>query len=1122
MLPHESYERPSPGDLDAPMVSPASGTRGWRTAGLALALLLAACGPTQELPPHGASHTEWLAAALAAGRWAEPRFSGDLTYHPCASSSCRERLLCEPECSTRDTAAARHLFSGAVSFSSGDEEDPVEERRAAALWALVARPGEDAADEAIEMLQALVEEHPNDAALLTDLAAAHILRAQRADEPAGLTAALVAAQRAVEQDPGLPEALFNRALASDLLALAPDARAAWESYLDTEEEESPWAREGLRRLREIAAVPDPAADWERAQDGIAAAAERGDGARVRALVDPFRAAARLWVEEEVLPNWARALERGHEEEADRDLELARRVAAELAALQGDRLLLDAVEALDRAAADRRTDRLERLAEGHRTYGEAVRALREFDVESGRTAHRRARELLRLGGSPFSAWAEVGLAFSLYQKHRLPEAVALLTRLRDEAEASGYLNLQGRVLWILGLCQFFSNLPVDSRNSYLAALERYRETGERENQANLYVRAAEVQFLVGEEGKGWRLRHQALRRLPSVVGRRSRYYILAETTIALMDLPLPTAARELQVEAVGIARRAGDQALLSIALRQYAEAFLEDPVAAQTVLEEAFRLSAEVDEPVRSAIRARIRAAEGLLLAQAGSPRPAIDALAAALELLPRDEYLGYRARLLVERAAAYRAAAEDEGGSAELERRAVEDVAAGLAAIDEEWERVLDRRQRGKDEDVWSSYFEQPRKTFELMIRLLSDEGRHSEAFDYSERARARDLLDLVTDAAALRHSLEKPLRPLAAPEVERRLPLGTVLIAHELLEDRLLLWVFRRGRSTPVTVETTREAVDDWTGRIERAGREGALDLDREALAALAPVLLPPELMALVRPGEELVFVPDGSLHAVPYAALRNPATGRFLVEDHPIAVAPSATLYLYALERDHVLPRTDDPAALCVGDPAFERGRFLGLDRLPHALEEARQCGRRYPSATVLVEDQATREAFLRLAGENDVVHLAGHAVLNSRSPFKAMLVLAASEGEPGLGALYADELLANELPRTRLVVLSACSTAGGLQTEPLGVAPLVRPFLGAGVPAVVGTLWDVDDPAARRLLAEFHNAFREGASAAEALQRASLALLRDHRIAFSSPRSWAAFQVIGTASLSQPDLP
>jgi CHAT domain-containing protein len=75
----------------------------------------------------------------------------------------------------------------------------------------------------------------------------------------------------------------------------------------------------------------------------------------------------------------------------------------------------------------------------------------------------------------------------------------------------------------------------------------------------------------------------------------------------------------------------------------------------------------------------------------------------------------------------------------------------------------------------------------------------------------------------------------------------------------------------------------------------------------------------------------------------------------------------------------------------------------------------------------------------------------------------------------------------------------------------------LIGAGVPAVVGTLWNVEDATAEDVLVSFHSHYREGSDAAVALQRAQVDLLRNknNNAGLRSVLAWAPFQVIGHAS-------
>ena len=66
--------------------------------------------------------------------------------------------------------------------------------------------------------------------------------------------ALTAANRALEIDRLMPEALFNRALALQTVGKTDDARIAWQAYL-TIDDRSGWADEARARLRILSNQP---------------------------------------------------------------------------------------------------------------------------------------------------------------------------------------------------------------------------------------------------------------------------------------------------------------------------------------------------------------------------------------------------------------------------------------------------------------------------------------------------------------------------------------------------------------------------------------------------------------------------------------------------------------------------------------------------------------------------------------------------------------------------------------------------------------------------------------------------------------------------------------------------
>ncbi|MEK7445206.1 MAG: CHAT domain-containing protein, partial [candidate division NC10 bacterium] len=120
------------------------------------------------------------------------------------------------------------------------------------------------------------------------------------------------------------------------------------------------------------------------------------------------------------------------------------------------------------------------------------------------------------------------------------------------------------------------------------------------------------------------------------------------------------------------------------------------------------------------------------------------------------------------------------------------------------------------------------------------------------------------------------------------------------------------------------------------------------------------------------------------------------------------------------------------------------------------------------------------------------------------RSALLLAPGGAEDG--RLEVGEVLQLELEAS-LVVLSACETGLGRLSRGDELVGLQRAFLYAGTPAVVTTLWKVDDRASFLLMREFHA--RLGADGpAEALRHAQRATLAEA----PHPFAWAGFVLAG----------
>ena len=109
--------------------------------------------------------------------------------------------------------------------------------------------------------------------------------------------------------------------------------------------------------------------------------------------------------------------------------------------------------------------------------------------------------------------------------------------------------------------------------------------------------------------------------------------------------------------------------------------------------------------------------------------------------------------------------------------------------------------------------------------------------------------------------------------------------------------------------------------------------------------------------------------------------------------------------------------------------------------------------------------------------LLHFAAHAVADEERPERSAVLLAPG-GAAEDGLLQSREIV--DLPLDgRVVVLSACRSAGGSVLRGEGVLSLARAFFQAGSPAVVGSLWPLRDDETATLFESFYRHLARGLS-------------------------------------------
>jgi CHAT domain-containing protein len=248
-----------------------------------------------------------------------------------------------------------------------------------------------------------------------------------------------------------------------------------------------------------------------------------------------------------------------------------------------------------------------------------------------------------------------------------------------------------------------------------------------------------------------------------------------------------------------------------------------------------------------------------------------------------------------------------------------------------------------------------------------------------------------------------------------------------------------------------------------------------------------------------------------VPFSALFDAGRETYLVEHHDIAYSPSAGVFMATPEK-HRDRNKVARSILVFANPSIPRDRYPALPSLDAAEREGKAVARPYSTARVWERDEATAQRFLLEAPAFHVVHFGGHGVNSRREPASSELICA----DDGSGVrVTARQIARMKFESTEVVVLAACSTMTGRNAAMEGVASLGRAFLVAGVPEVIGTLWDIQDRDAAPLMSSLHEQLARGVPAAEALSNTQRAALRSGTPDRQNPGHWAAFTIMSSAS-------
>jgi CHAT domain-containing protein len=422
------------------------------------------------------------------------------------------------------------------------------------------------------------------------------------------------------------------------------------------------------------------------------------------------------------------------------------------------------------------------------------------------------------------------------------------------------------------------------------------------------------------------------------------------------------------------------------------------------------------------------------------------------------------------------------GGLDEGERllRQIDVLLAKLKSIDS-----VPARERGPAAATMSA---------DLMARLEKARGDY-EAF------LARAVRDEPTAAALL------GVRRTSLDQVQQALEPDEALLEYLVAPDRIVIFVatsrdlrsFQMPGASGALTDRVRLLRELW------GSRDSDWHHGLPAARALDSVLIGPiERAGMLKGVRRLVVVPHGVLSQLPFAALVDPRSGRFVAQDFEVLYLPSGGTL-------PALRRSGERRSVALGGVAF-----APFPReLPASAGEVAAVQRAVSGLSTSVGQSATEEAVRNALRSQGIVHVASHGTLNSRNPMFARVELAAvpQGSSANDGRLEVHELLGTSV-RSHLVFLSGCETSvaqSWLDDAVRGTdyTTLAQALLYAGAENVIGTLWRVDDAGAAQFAETFYAPLtRLGlTSALASAQRTMIASPK-----FAHPYYWAGYILTG----------
>lgn len=318
----------------------------------------------------------------------------------------------------------------------------------------------------------------------------------------------------------------------------------------------------------------------------------------------------------------------------------------------------------------------------------------------------------------------------------------------------------------------------------------------------------------------------------------------------------------------------------------------------------------------------------------------------------------------------------------------------------------------------------------------------------------------------------------------------GTTAVAMREVGDSLVMW-YSAGAQVESQISSIRVS----------ALRGMAVRRDSASLARLYDALARPWTTSSTSSApQKLRLDVRGVASTIPWSALRDSRTGRYLLDDYEITNVSEAFDQTVSTHSSHV------GTSILIVDGVPRKGPR----RLPGALLEIDSVKKIWGKNATSIGASETMRTLVATMNRSRVVHFVGHAEIDATQPERSALLLTGDTIEVRLPATVIKNW---RLPHVDLMILAACDTRVAGEGAFGGLESLAGVLRSVGVKNVIAAGWPVEDGATAVLMQTLHRELAHGATPAAALRSAQLILLHSTDPTRNAPRVWAAFQLLGS---------